>query len=557
MRTFRAIVGVTLALAGLAAALAGGLAAFWLIGPDDTFSTSEQHVAGTGLAIVSAPDLIEYTGPVLHLGARTVSGRPVFIGVAREFDAASYVKGANHLRLVQLDRSLALHAERHSGALTPLTPPARLDWWVAKVSGPGTQTLVWPIADGPYDVVIMNADGKPAADAQVTVGVEVDGAYKTALLVFGVGMLLLVAGVLLAVIRRRRPVAPDVPPVQYPPQYPAQQWSPPGSYQRTARRIVATGLVLALTAGCAAVPQKRTVTTLSRPAVTEAAATAVVKHYNAVANKAAAQRNDSLAAQVETGPALEQTRARQLIGRVRDKNRKQLPKPVMYLGTDFGAPAYSGYPMSFVTNSGVSTNASGSHLGVWRRESAGGPWKLSYSITTSSSLTWAPALTGLRVARPADVKRLRVPPKAIAARLAQYLTGGAKSPRAAEFTSPRAVDDLLAQLARRNAADRKDSYIASVSDRFTVRGQPIGFVATTGEMLIFVTLTERYDQKLRANSYAYWARGDVLAFSPGDRRYNHGLTNDTLYQFALLVPRDRGSIRVLAYDAQLVDAGGY
>jgi hypothetical protein len=153
-----------LALIGLIVSAAGAVVAFWLIGPDDTAYTGEQHLTGKGLAIASAPDLLNRHGPILHVEARSTDGKPVFVGVARDFDVASYLKGFAHTELVQVEYPIALSTQEKKGTSGPLTAPDTLDWWVAKSGGGGTQSIAWTIADGPYDVVVMRADGKSSPD---------------------------------------------------------------------------------------------------------------------------------------------------------------------------------------------------------------------------------------------------------------------------------------------------------------------------------------------------------------------------------------------------------
>jgi len=84
------------------------------------------------------------------------------------------------------------------------------------ISGAGTQSLAWPIADGPYDVVVMSADGKTAPDVQVNLGIEIPHAVLAALGVLLAGLILLAVGILLILIlvRRRRLTTPQ-------PVYPA------------------------------------------------------------------------------------------------------------------------------------------------------------------------------------------------------------------------------------------------------------------------------------------------------------------------------------------------
>ncbi len=208
VRVIRRIFGVLLALIGLIVAVVGGAAAFWLIGPDNTVQSGEQHLSSKGLAIASTPDLLNRHGPVLHVDVRSAKNQPVFVGVARDFDVSSYLKGISHTKLVQVQFPIALSTQDEKGTAGPLAAPDTLDWWVAKANGTGTQSIAWPIEDGPYDVVIMSADGKTAPDVQVDLGIEIPKAFATALIVFAAGIILLALGILL-ILFRRRPTKPQ------------------------------------------------------------------------------------------------------------------------------------------------------------------------------------------------------------------------------------------------------------------------------------------------------------------------------------------------------------
>jgi hypothetical protein len=189
-------------LVGLIVAVVGGVAAFWVVGPDNTVRSGEQHLSSKGLAIASTPELLNRNGPVLHVDVRSAKEQPVFVGVARDFDVSSYLKGIGQTKLVQIRYPIALTTQDEEGTAGPLAVPDTLDWWVAKANGTGTQSVAWPIADGPYDVVIMNADGKPAPDIQAKLGIEIPGIFGTALAIFAGGIVLLALGIFLVRFRR-------------------------------------------------------------------------------------------------------------------------------------------------------------------------------------------------------------------------------------------------------------------------------------------------------------------------------------------------------------------
>ncbi len=552
MRVVRSVLGVLLALIGLLVGLAGAAAAFWLIGPDNTLKSGDQHLTSKGLAIASSPELLDRHGPVLHVDAHSTNGKPVFVGVARDFDVASYLKGFAHTSLVQVQYPIALTTQEQKGASGPLAAPDTLDWWVAKANGAGTQSIAWPITDGPYDVVVMTADGKTAPDVQVNLGIEIPHAFLAALGVLLAGLVLLAVGILLILVRRRRPSAPQQ--VFTAPGVPAQQRQPVGPM----RRVAAVGVVVALVSSCSAIPERDTVASLTRPAIGNETAAAVVKHYNEVNNAANHRRDDKLIATIEGGTVVRESQAGYAISRTLDKAGKDLVKPFTYTKPVVGAPEYGTYPMHFVVSAGISDTKDYRYLGVWERATAGSPWMLTFAAAPPAAAK-VPDITGLRTVTNAGAKRLAAAPQAAATALAEYLTAGAKSPRAASFAPNASVTKVLASAADwRSTAAKQPKIYQNVTEDFSIDTPPTAFVTKSGAALVFATVTEDFKLENGAGYSFNWSSGDPLGFSPATVKYQGGLTRTTLHDAVLLVPaKGAGKITVLSFESQLIDAGGY
>jgi hypothetical protein len=549
VRFVRFLLGLLLALLGLAVAVVGAFAAFWLVGPDDTVYAGEQTLTSKGLAIASTPQLLDRHGPTLHVKAHSADGSPVFVGVARDLDVASYLKTTDHTSLTQVEYPIALTTQDKKGTTDPLTAPNTLDWWSVKANGPGTQSIAWPIEDGPYDVVIMRADGKQALDVRADFGIELNGAFLAGLGILVVGLLLLAGGIMLLIPRRKTPRNPQ----------PVADGVPVDQQQQVGAsplRRMAVVLPLVLVTGCSAIPATDTVDKLTRPAITADSATAVIKHYNDVNNAANKTRNDKLIATIESGPLLRASQAGYTIGRTTDKAGKKVDAPFTYTAPKIGAPSYGGYPMSFVTSSGLSGSKDHTHLGMWERESAGSPWIQTISAAPKTT-TKLPDLTGLRVATAADAAKLVAAPQAAATALAQYLTAGAKAPQAAQFAPSPEVNAVLADVAKSKQPDSNNAKaIRKVSATVTVPNPPATFIAASGEALVFTTLTNAYLMEANAGYTFSWGSSVQAAFSAAG--YPNGLSSTTQYQVALAVPaKGAGKIRVLGLDSQLVAAGGY
>ncbi|WP_328990037.1 hypothetical protein OG394_27735 [Kribbella sp. NBC_01245] len=540
MRFVRIALGLSFALIGLLTAIVAAVIGFFLIGPDDTVWSPEQQLKTPGTAAISAPELLNRHGPTLQVSARQTAGdRPLFVGVARDLDVASYLQGVRHLEIDHVQLPMHLGGVEVNTETRAVPPPTGPDWWVAR----GDRSLTWPIADGPYDVVVMNADGKPEVDVLVRYGVELPGAFVITLAIGGAGLLLLAVGLVL-LFRGPRQVAP-APTSDAPSSAEPVRRTEDASVRRTAG-VVAMGVLVLSATSCSAVPETDTALVLSRPAVTPEAARGEVRRYNEVFNAAARTRDVSVLPTIEGGPLLVQSQASFRVGKAL---RKPVVPPFFYSQPLISAPDYTGYPMRFVVSSGLSSDQKVRQLGVWQRENAGSPWLVTHSVRPPAAMQ-LPDLTGLRVPSAADIAIA----KNAATDLATYFTKG-KASTGAFIPSPDTTQ-LLRRRAADIAKDRRDVYISGVTDTFRVRGEPVAFVTTTGEVLVFIAIGERYLQTIRLGEAAKWARGDVTAFSNG-KEFSRALTYDMLHQVALVVPpKGNGKARILSVDSQLTGAGG-
>jgi hypothetical protein len=117
--------------------------------------------------------------------------KAVFVGIARTSAVSSYLDGISYSEVRDFStRQDSILFRTYSGAVSAPAPTSQ-SFWVASVSGTGTQTLEWDIDSGRYTVVLMNADGTSPIDADVSVGIKIPG------IVNALGIGLLVAGFVL------------------------------------------------------------------------------------------------------------------------------------------------------------------------------------------------------------------------------------------------------------------------------------------------------------------------------------------------------------------------
>ncbi|MEV6416129.1 hypothetical protein [Kribbella sp. NPDC051718] len=555
MRFARIAFGLLVALVGLVVTVAGGVAAFWLVGPDNTVDTGAQSLASDGLAVMTAPDLIDRHGATLHLTA--AAAEPVFVGIGQDIDVASYLGRSQYTRLIRFELPSSFDSQEMTGKVAALTAPAGLDWWTVKAAGDGKQSLAWPIVDGRYDVVVMNADGSPAVDAKVTFGVEIDGLFGSCLMVFGGGLLLTFIGLLLTFVRRRRQPLPPVPVVKPLNLQPVMPYTPPkvSSQPSSVRRAVGVAAVVMLTAtGCTGIPPKNVsqeVTT--KPAVTLADGQAVLDRYAEVRSRVNQTRDATLDETIEAGPRLRQSRAAVFIGRKLDPAGKDTAASDSFENIEIGAPEFAAYPMRFVSTSTLSTDPTRRQLGVWERGNAGTPWLLTHAVFPLTAED-VPPMDDLRTPDKTDMAKLPLLPQAAGANLARYLSEGPASKQAAHFAATTDLTQVLANRAKDKQSQIAKDYISSVTDTFRLEGQPTVFIASNGEALVFLNLTEQFLQQVEPGNYANWTSGAVSAYSK-NVKYYQTLRQDYLHEVALVIP-PTGKTRVLAIHTQVVGGGG-
>lgn len=132
-------------------------------------------------------------------------GTPVFVGLARARDAASYLAGVQYTTI--RDMGTAGTAITTPGTRVP-ADPASVKFWEASSAGLGTQTIVTRITSGAWTVVVMNPDVSAGLTVRADVGATAPGLPWIAAGLLAAGLLVAAGGVLLVVIAVRRSSGP-------------------------------------------------------------------------------------------------------------------------------------------------------------------------------------------------------------------------------------------------------------------------------------------------------------------------------------------------------------
>jgi hypothetical protein len=153
----------------------------------------------------------------VQIRATAVGERPLFIGIAAKATVDGWLAGAAYQEVTGA-RSGPFRAQTKTvTGERSLPPPGEQTFWVASVSGTGTQTLTWTSEPGNWTVVLMNADARPGVAADVSAGARTGLLLPVGLIVGGIGVLLLAGGLVMIMTALRgtavaaAPNAPAVP----------------------------------------------------------------------------------------------------------------------------------------------------------------------------------------------------------------------------------------------------------------------------------------------------------------------------------------------------------
>jgi hypothetical protein len=154
-------------------------------------------------------------------GTSIDSTQPIFIGIGAEADVDRYFESVAYDEVTDIDFSgtdlseATVDYRRVTGVREP-SPPMGQRFWVAFISGDGTQTLDWEIEDGRWAIVVMNADGSAGVDVDMTLGAKVPFVLGLAIGGFAGGAALLVGGIVMLFFGARHRPVPAAPPASEP-----------------------------------------------------------------------------------------------------------------------------------------------------------------------------------------------------------------------------------------------------------------------------------------------------------------------------------------------------
>jgi hypothetical protein len=147
----------------------------------------------------------------LRVTASGTDAKPVFVGIAPTGRVNAYLRGVDRAEITDFELDpFSVDSVRHPGTAVP-APPATRSIWAASATGSGEQAIEWPVDEGDWSVVVMNADGSAGVATDVSVGARVGFVLWLGLAIVAAGVLLLVAGIVAVVAGRRPPAGRPAP----------------------------------------------------------------------------------------------------------------------------------------------------------------------------------------------------------------------------------------------------------------------------------------------------------------------------------------------------------
>lgn len=191
-------VGLGVALLGALLALLG-LALMIVLGPDDRVTSGPHKVLTDGVAVVTAPKVLSWSGVQMTVLAEVPVSKPVFVGLGNAVDVDNYLKDTRRVEVDTFHRPWDVHTRAVKGRPNLPAAPTALDWWLADSAGLGGASIDTTLPDQTVSLAILSVGFSNLKGLEVTVAYGVKGGFAA-----GAGLLLLgIGGILFGRMLRR------------------------------------------------------------------------------------------------------------------------------------------------------------------------------------------------------------------------------------------------------------------------------------------------------------------------------------------------------------------
>lgn len=172
------------------------------------FESNAYAITASGLQVdTNVPGWLQIRNVFgdIRLTVESTDGRPVFVGVAHEEEAAAYLSDLGYDEVRRISGRTVTYVPHLGGE--PVATPDGQDFWASWTSGPGEQTLTVELETGRWVAVAMNADASAEVQVVASAAAELPVLPTAAivlLVVGGVGLIISVVVIYLAVRERPR-----------------------------------------------------------------------------------------------------------------------------------------------------------------------------------------------------------------------------------------------------------------------------------------------------------------------------------------------------------------
>jgi hypothetical protein len=207
------IVGGSVALLLALACFAVGGVAVWVLSERDAsgYLTTDSHRFSSGGYAIASENL-DFSDTPRWLGERFATvrieasaARPVFVGIGPTSAVEPYLAGVQRSEITDVDADpFSVEYRRIPGGREPASPASQ-GFWRVESSGSGTQAIDWPVEDGDWSVVAMNADGSRSVALEASFGAKVSALGWLAFGFLTAGAIALLGGAALIYLGARKP----------------------------------------------------------------------------------------------------------------------------------------------------------------------------------------------------------------------------------------------------------------------------------------------------------------------------------------------------------------
>lgn len=172
----RARVGLGVALFGVLLALLG-LAMMVVLGPDGRVTSGPHEVETDGIAVVTEPKILSWSGVRMTVLAELPVNKPVFIGLGNAVDVDNYIKDTKRLEVDEFHTPWKVHTRAVKGTANLPAAPTALDWWLAGNAGLGGASIDTTLPDETVSLAILSVGFSNLKGLKVTVAYGIEGGF--------------------------------------------------------------------------------------------------------------------------------------------------------------------------------------------------------------------------------------------------------------------------------------------------------------------------------------------------------------------------------------------